>query len=106
MPMPALGERGHSKENCMTQQDSTSQPRVVVAGAGFAGLGAAYMLRKRMANAEITVVSPSPHFYFAPSLIWTPFGRRSEPSIFDIQPALAARGISFVRSPVHRVEIA
>lgn len=95
-----------TKESFMSERDGTGHAhRVVVAGAGFAGLGAAYTLRQRLPDATVTVVSPTPYFVFAPSLIWTPFGRTMEQTYFDVEPALAQHQIDFVRSPVRAVRL-
>jgi NADPH-dependent 2,4-dienoyl-CoA reductase/sulfur reductase-like enzyme len=77
---------------------------VVIAGGSFAGLGAAYTLRNRLhPNDRVTVVSPSDQFVFAPSLVWAALGRPLVQSTFALEPALKAKGIGFVRSPVWSV---
>ena len=77
---------------------------VVIAGGSFAGLGAAYTLRERLRpNDRVTVVSPSDRFVFAPSLVWAALGRPLVHSTFALEPALKAKHIDFMRSPVWQV---
>jgi sulfide:quinone oxidoreductase len=74
---------------------------VVIAGGSFSGLGAAYTLRARLRpNDRVTLVSPSDQFVFAPSLVWAALGQPLVHSTFALEPALKAKGIGFVRSPV------
>lgn len=80
---------------------------VVVVGGGFAGLGAAYTLRKRLPESyRIRVVAPSPFFIFSPSLIWTPFSHSVADASFDLGPALNEAGIEFLQSYVRGVDVA
>lgn len=50
--------------------------RIVILGAGFAGLTAARELRRRAPRAQITLVAPKAEFVYLPSLIWVPTGIR------------------------------
>lgn len=52
--------------------------QIVIIGAGFAGLTAIKTLRKKGCEDPITLISPSPEFFYYPSLIWVPAGLRSE----------------------------
>jgi sulfide:quinone oxidoreductase len=52
--------------------------RIVIIGAGFAGLTAIKTLRKKGCTDPITLISPKPEFFYYPSLIWVPAGLRSE----------------------------
>jgi len=53
----------------------SARPRIVVAGAGFAGLEAAYLLRMRLHDAaDVTIVAPNDAFVFRPNTIYLPFG--------------------------------
>lgn len=90
----------------MQSTRETPQGRhVVVAGGSFAGLGAAYTLRQALrAEDRVTVVSSSEEFVFAPSLIWATLGRPLVHSSFALEPALQAKGIDFIHSPVRRVD--
>lgn len=75
--------------------------RIVVAGAGFAAMTAVKRLRKRMPDAEITLVAPVPEFVYLPSLIWVPFGLRDGDSLrFDITPVLTKHNIRFHQATV------
>ncbi len=69
--------------------------KVVVLGANFGGMTAALEVKHELGDdAEVTVVSPSHHFLFTPSLIWLPFGKRSVSDItFPVAPTLERRGI-------------
>jgi sulfide:quinone oxidoreductase len=86
--------------------EKTARARhVVVAGGSFAGLGAAYVLRQALRPEDrLTVVSSSAQFVFAPSLVWAALGRPLVHSSFALEPAMQAKGIDFIHSPVRRVE--
>jgi sulfide:quinone oxidoreductase len=85
--------------------DSTAQGHhIVVAGGGFAGLGAAYELRERLGQQHrVTVVEPSGRFTFALSLVWAVLGRSLYRGAFALDPALEAKGITYLRSTVREV---
>lgn len=73
---------------------------IVVVGTSFAGYTAALELRQRLAaEHRVTVIAPSPRFVFIPSLIWVPFGIRSEEDIsFDVRPVYEKKGIEFLEA--------
>ncbi|HSM23190.1 MAG TPA: FAD-dependent oxidoreductase [Rubrivivax sp.] len=55
----------------------TTQARVTVLGAGFAGLSTVRELRRRDANARITLVAPRAELHYLPGIIWIPSGLRT-----------------------------
>src|SRR5574340_674271 len=75
---------------------------VVILGAGFAGVTAAYALKSRLGpNDEVTVVSDKPYFHFVPSNPWVAMGWRERSDIaFPIGPYLESRGIRFIHRSV------
>jgi len=78
--------------------------RITVAGAGFAAITGARELRKRLPDAEITLVAPRPEFVYLPSLIWVPYGLRTSDDLrFDILPLLKKLRINFVAGSVSGV---
>jgi sulfide:quinone oxidoreductase len=80
--------------------------RIVVAGGGFAGLGAAYTLRQQLQPRDtVLVIEPSGHFVFAPSLVWAALGRPLIHSSFPLRPILEAHDIAYLRSHVRGVDV-
>ncbi len=60
--------------------------KITIIGSGFGGLSAVRELRKLDKMCEITLISPSADFLYAPSLIWIPTGlRRPEQIIVPLQ---------------------
>jgi len=91
----------------MTMTDHTPGPRhVVIAGGGFAGLGAAYTLHARLRPEDrVTLIEPSDRFIFAPSLVWAVLGRSLYHGSFVLDPALRAHGIVYRRAAVRAVRV-
>ncbi|MBT9613904.1 MAG: FAD-dependent oxidoreductase [Burkholderiales bacterium] len=81
---------------------------VVIAGAGIAGIPAAYALKNRLGpNDQVTVVSDRDYFNFVPSNPWIAMGWRNRSDIaFPIAPYLEARGINFVATGLAQVHAA
>ena len=76
--------------------NTKKQPRITIAGAGFAALSGARELRRRLPDAEITLLAPQPWFTYLPSLIWVPYGiRKAEDLRFDIRPLLHKLGVVY-----------
>ena len=77
------------------------QPRISVLGAGFAALTAARELRRRMPEADITLIAPSAEFVYYPSLIWVPSGlRRGEDLLLNLNKWMGKHRIQFRRGQV------
>ena len=78
---------------------------IVVIGGNFAGLTAAFEMKRRMkGEVHVTVVSKIRDFVYIPSLIWVPFGRRrAEDITFDIETPLARKGIDFRHDEVVKI---
>lgn len=88
-----------------TETAAGPAPKIVVAGAGFSGLEAAFYVRRRLGRrAEITVVSETDTFLFKPNTIYVPFGKPPEAFQFPLRPAFEKRQIPFVQSRVHAVD--
>jgi NADH dehydrogenase FAD-containing subunit len=80
-------------------------PRVVVLGAGFGGLEAAFYLRKRLGKrAGITVVAPRGQFLFKPNTIYIPFGKSPDELLLDLRPVFERRHIEFVEAAAEGVD--
>jgi NADH dehydrogenase FAD-containing subunit len=83
----------------------SATPRVVVAGAGFAGLEAAFLLRMRLGGrVHIDLVSESPRFVFRPNSIYVPFGADPESLVVELDKPLRRRRIPFVQGRVRRID--
>lgn len=81
------------------------KPKVVVVGAGLAGLPAAFQLREVLGSTvDLTVINPSPQFQFVPSNPWIAIGWRNlQETTVDLEPALAQRGIAFLQDMVAQI---
>ncbi|MCX7997819.1 MAG: NAD(P)/FAD-dependent oxidoreductase, partial [Leptospiraceae bacterium] len=79
--------------------------RIVILGGSFAGLTAAYELKRKLKEeAEVVVISRTDKFWFIPSLIWVPFGRRKRDQIsFELKPALKRKGIVFYHEAAQKI---
>lgn len=80
--------------------------KILVLGGSFAGLTAAFDLKRQLGNAaDITVISRQDQFIFIPSLIWVvPGWRKAEEISFDLEPALNAKGINFVLAVAEKID--
>jgi sulfide:quinone oxidoreductase len=79
--------------------------RIVILGAGFAGLETAFLLRMRMrAAAELTVVSEREAFNFRPNTIYVPFGADPDALVVDLAKPFHRRDVSFVGGRVAGVD--
>jgi sulfide:quinone oxidoreductase len=85
---------------------SATTPNVVIVGGSFAGLSAAYDLRRRLGSrARVTVVDKAEQFVFIPSLIWLPFGWRTPRQItFPLRPSLERVGAEFRQAVARRID--
>ena len=81
--------------------------RVVVIGSNFAGLTAAFDVKRKARDlADVTVVTKDPLFTFIPSLIWVVQGwRRVKHITFPVANAFARKGIKTIIAPVQRVDV-
>jgi sulfide:quinone oxidoreductase len=57
--------------------ETTEMKNISIIGAGFAALTAARELRRRLPDADLTLIAPSAEFVYYPGLIWVPSGLRS-----------------------------
>jgi sulfide:quinone oxidoreductase len=82
--------------------------KVVVLGSNFGGLTAALAVKHELeGDVDVTVVSPSDHFLFNPSLIWLPFGRREREDItFPVAPTFESHDVDFVNAPATGIDLA
>lgn len=69
---------------------------ITIVGAGFAGLTAIRLLRRKLPQAEITLIAPQPTFLYYPSLIWIPTGlRTAEDLLIPLAPFLQRMRVNF-----------
>mgnify|MGYP002713033333 CR=1 FL=1 len=75
--------------------------RITVLGAGFAGLSAVRELRRRDAQAQITLVAPRAELHYLPGIIWIPSGlRKREDLIVPLDNFLRRQRVEFVAAQV------
>jgi sulfide:quinone oxidoreductase len=87
---------------------SIAMTRIVVLGAGLAGMSAAFELRAELGpDAGITVLGDGPRFGFTPSNPWLAVGWREPGDItLDAGRCLANRGIDFLPHPARAIDAA
>lgn len=82
-------------------QSAAERERVVVVGAGVAGLEFAFALADQAGDrAEITVVAPQDEFHLKPMVVAEPFGGGGAVERYPFASELQRRGISHVRDSV------
>jgi len=81
--------------------------KVLVLGGNFGGLTAALAVKQELqGDVDVTVISPSDHFLFNPSLIWVPFGGRTPEDItFKVEPTFTEHGIDFINEPALSIDV-
>jgi sulfide:quinone oxidoreductase len=83
----------------------TETQRIVVLGAGFAGLETAFLLRMRMRDAaDLTVVSERDAFTFRPNTIYVPFGADPDDLVVDLAKPFHRRHVRFVPGRIAAVD--
>src|SRR5437588_8334886 len=83
----------------------SDRQRIVILGAGFAGLETAFLLRMRMRDAaELTVVSEQEAFTFRPNTIYVPFGADPDDLVVDLSKPFRRREVTFVGGRVVGVD--
>jgi NADH dehydrogenase FAD-containing subunit len=84
---------------------SSPPPRVVVLGAGIAGLEAALLLARRLSGRiDLRVVSPDDEFLLRSNLVYVPFGADPEASRLYVDETLARGAIGYERGRVEGVD--
>lgn len=72
------------------------QPKIVVAGGGFAGLEALFYLRHKLGSeAHLTLVSDQDYFLFKPNTIYIPFGEDPEKYKIPLARPVLKKRITF-----------
>jgi NADH dehydrogenase FAD-containing subunit len=83
----------------------SDRQRIVILGAGFAGLETVFLLRMRMRDAaELTVVSEREAFTFRPNTIYVPFGVDPADLVVDLSKPFHRRHVTFVGDRVTGVD--
>jgi NADH dehydrogenase FAD-containing subunit len=83
----------------------TVTQRIVVVGAGFAGLETAFLLRMRMRGAaDLTVVSEREVFTFRPNTIYVPFGAHPGDLVVGLSKPFHRRQVTFIGGRVAGVD--
>src|SRR4030042_1254840 len=88
---------GNNREQAGPIRQGDAMTSIVVLGGSFAGLTAAFTLKRELGDrADVTVISRDPSFTFIPSLIWVVPGWRKPGQItFEIGPSLSRKRIGF-----------
>ena len=85
---------------------NSTTPHVVIIGGSFAGLTAAYELKRKLTNqVRVTVIDRNDQFVFIPSLIWVPFGWRTAKQItFPLRRSLERKSAEFLQATARRID--
>lgn len=85
---------------------TTSPKHVIILGGSFAGLTAAYELKRELGDrVRVTVVDKNDQFVFIPSLIWVPFGWRTPDQIsFPLKTAVERKGGEFRQAVATKID--
>lgn len=87
------------------RRDRGTDP-VVVLGLGFAGLAAAYALRRAIPEVDVVAVNGRPDYVYRPSLPQVALGQKGLARItVDVGAALARKGIRFCHAQVTGLDI-
>jgi NADH dehydrogenase FAD-containing subunit len=83
----------------------SARARIVILGAGFAGLETAFLLRMRLRDsADLTLVSEREAFTFRPNTIYVPFGADPDDLVVDLSRPFRRRRVDFVEGTVSGVD--
>lgn len=84
----------------------TTPKHVVILGGSFAGLTAAYQLKRALGGkVRVTVIDRNDRFVFIPSLIWVPFGWRTPDQIsFPLKKAVERKGAEFRQAVARKID--
>jgi NADH dehydrogenase FAD-containing subunit len=83
----------------------SDKPRIVILGAGFAGLETAFLLRMRLRDrADLTLISERQAFTFRPNTIYVPFGADPADLVVDLAKPFQRRRVEFVGGTVTGVD--
>jgi NADH dehydrogenase FAD-containing subunit len=71
--------------------------RIVVVGAGFAGLESVFLLRMRLREkVDLALISEGPQFTFRPNTIYVPFGASPNDLVVELEKPLLRRHVDFI----------
>lgn len=82
------------------------KPNVTVIGGSFAGLTAAFEIKRLLKHiVDVTVIARQDQFVFIPSFIWiVPGWRRPEQLTFDLKSALESKNIQFINATLLEIK--
>jgi NADH dehydrogenase FAD-containing subunit len=115
MNIPFGTNGGAASADCGVATEIATSPRarreretdpVVVLGLGFAGLAAAYALRRAIPEVDVVAVNGRPDYVYRPSLPHVALGqKRLERITVDVGAALTRKGIRFCHARVTGLDI-
>jgi sulfide:quinone oxidoreductase len=82
-----------------------AKAKVVVLGAGFAGLETAFYVRHKLREkVDVTLVSDRDYFLFKPNTIYIPFGEDPEKFKIPLDGPVRRKNLRFVQDRVQRID--
>lgn len=96
----ALGAAGSTLTSGVAAQESAARARIVIAGAGAAGLALASRLRRQMPNATITLIDAKKEHHFQPGLTLVAAGLWQPADVTERNADYVPRGVEWIEQAV------
>lgn len=100
----AAGAAGGAVSVAKAGENDDINAKIVIMGAGLAGISTAAKLRRELPNAKITVVDKDEKFYYQPGFTLVAIGFYGEEDVIYEKSKLIPEGVEWVRQNVAKIE--